>query len=128
MRVRQGYAGLFRRGLVAAAAVMVASVAAQARPMHVMTSTPAAGAVLQDRVEQYVVRFDGPVNHEASRLVITRDGKAVQSPDLLLDSAPEVLFARAPALPQGHYVMHWSVRSTEEGDASEGDIPFSVAK
>ena len=92
-----------------------------------MASTPGSGVVMQGRVEEYVVRFDGPVNHAASRLVITRDGEVVVSPRTLLDSAPEVLFGRSPALPPGHYVLHWSVRSTTEDDTSEGDIPFTVA-
>jgi len=127
MQFQRGFCGVFRLGLGAVAACMVFVVAARARPMHVMVSTPGSGVVMQGRVEEFVVRFDGPVNHEASRLVITRGGQVVASPRPLLDSAPEVLFGRAPALPAGQYVLHWSVRSMAEGDTSEGDIPFSVA-
>ena len=128
MRSHQGISGGMWCALGVAAAVLLCAAAAQARPMHVMASTPGSGAVMQGRLEQYVVRFDGPVDHAASRRVITRDGKVVQSLHTLLDSAPEVLFASSRTLPPGQYLLHWTVRSMAEGDMSEGDIPFSVTK
>jgi hypothetical protein len=70
---------------------------APARPMHVLASTPAAEAIVHGRNAQYVVRFDGPVDHAQSRLEILRDGHVVQHLDPLLDSAADVLFASAPA-------------------------------
>jgi len=43
-----------------------------------------------------------------------------------LESAPEVLFARAPTLPPGTYTLHWAVRTMEGVKIIQGDIPFTV--
>jgi methionine-rich copper-binding protein CopC len=108
--------------------LLAATQAASARPMRVMNSTPAAEAIVQGDNAQYVVRFDGPVDHAQSRLEIMRDGKLVETLHARLDSAPEVLFASAPALQPGKYTLHWVVRSMPDQDDSDGMIPFSVAR
>jgi len=74
------------------------------------------------------VRFDGPIDHVRSRLEILHDGQVVRRMNPLLDSAPDVLFASAPAPQPGHYVLHWSVRSLPDGEVSDGMIPFTVAQ
>ena len=43
-----------------------------------------------------------------------------------LESAPEVLFAAAPTLPAGDYMLHWSVVTLQGAQVVEGDIPFKV--
>ena len=108
--------------------LLVSATVAEARPVHLLASTPAAEAILHGRNAQYVVRFDGPVDHAQSRLEILRDGQIVQRLDPLLDNAPDVLFASAPAPEPGHYVLHWIVRSVTDEDVSEGMIHFSAAK
>ena len=108
--------------------LLISTTSAQARPMHVLSSTPEAEAIMHGRNEQYVVRFDGPVDHAQSRLEILRDGRVVQRLNPLLDSAPDVLFASAPAPEPGRYVLHWIVKSVPDEGASEGMIPFSVAQ
>ena len=77
--------------------LMMSITSASARPMHVLASTPAAEAIMHGRNAQYVVRFDGPVDHEQSRLEILRDGHVVERLNPVLDSAADVLFASAPA-------------------------------
>jgi len=77
---------------------------------------------------QYVVRFDGPVDHAQSRLEILRDGQVVKQLHPLLDSAANVLFASTSAPEPGHYVLHWIAKSMPDGEASDGMIPFSVAR
>ena len=99
-----------------------------ARPMQVVTSTPAPEAIMRGAMAQFVVRFDGPVNHAQSRLEILHDGKVVKRLTPLLDSAPDVLFASSPELEPGHYVLHWSVKSIQDHDESEGTINFSVER
>jgi len=99
---------------------------ALARPMHMVESYPAADAVVDGRNAQYYVRFDGPVDHRGAHLVITRDGRTVETLDALLDSAPEVLFASAPRLPAGGYELHWSARSMPDGETTEGSYRFTV--
>jgi methionine-rich copper-binding protein CopC len=108
--------------------LLISTACAQARPMHVLSSTPAAETIIHGRNAQYVVRFDGPVDHAQSRLEILRDGHVVQHLDPLLDSATDVLFASAPAPKPGRYVLHWIVKSVPDEGASEGMIPFSVAQ
>jgi methionine-rich copper-binding protein CopC len=100
---------------------------AEARTLNVRESTPAAEAFIDGRNAQYVVRFDGLVDHAASRLYITQDHKVVKSLGVLLDSAPDVLFSSGTALSAGHYNLHWYAKSAPDGAVSEGDIPFSVA-
>ena len=112
---------------VIALVLVTFSWSAWGRQMQVVTSAPAAEAVIQGRNMQYAVHFDGPVDHVQSRLEILRDGHVVQSLHLLLDSAPNALFASAPAPEPGHYALHWTVKSIADQETSEGMIPFSVA-
>jgi methionine-rich copper-binding protein CopC len=99
---------------------------AAASPPQLRSSTPAAEAILDGRNLQFAVRFDAPVDHAAARLEITQDGKFVRALHPLLDSAPDVLFASGEALPPGRYVLHWYVGAPFGGEASDGEIPFSV--
>lgn len=113
-------------GPALAGPVMHAS-AALAESPQVRESSPAAEEIIHGRHAEYVIRFDGPVDHAASRLEITQSGRLVQSLRFLLDSAPEVLFASGEAPAPGHYLLHWQARSSADGTVSNGDIPFSVA-
>jgi methionine-rich copper-binding protein CopC len=91
-----------------------------------MDSSPAANAVIARRSSEFFVRFDRPVDQIHSKLDIMRDGKSVERLHPRLESAPEVLFARAPTLPAGDYKLHWSVRTMTGAGATQGDIPFTV--
>ncbi len=91
-----------------------------------MNSSPAANAVIARRSSEFFVRFDRPIDHVHSTLDIMHDGKSVERLHPRLESAPEVLFARAPTLPAGDYKLHWSVRTMTGVDATQGDIPFTV--
>jgi methionine-rich copper-binding protein CopC len=91
-----------------------------------MDSSPAANAVIARRSSEFFVRFDRPVDHIHSTLAIMRDGKLVERLTPRLESAPEVLFARAPTLPAGDYKLHWAVRTMTKVDVIQGDIPFTV--
>ena len=118
-------------GLTLSCAILVLLISATdapARPMHVMSSTPLAETIMHGRNEQYVVRFDGPVDHAQSRIEILQDGHLVASLHPLLDSAPDVLFASSRLPASGHYALHWVVKSIPDQDVSEGTIPFSVER
>jgi methionine-rich copper-binding protein CopC len=108
-------------------ALMGAPVLAWADEVCVMMdSAPAANAVIDGRSSEFFVRFDRPVDHIRSTLDITRGSKLVERLHPRLESAPEVLYARAPTLPAGNYKLHWSVRTMTTGAATQGDIPFKV--
>jgi methionine-rich copper-binding protein CopC len=103
-----------------------AAAPARAEDVRVMESAPAASAVIARRSSEFFVRFDRPVDHVRSTLDIMSDGKLVERLKPRLESAPTVLFARAPTLPAGNYKLHWSVRTMAGVEAIEGDIPFTV--
>ena len=110
------------------ALLVLSIVHARARPMHVLASTPAAETIMHGNRAEYVVRFDGPVDHVQSRIEILQDGHLIQSLRPLLDSAPDVLFASSRLPRSGRYELHWIVKSMPDRDTSEGTIPFSVAQ
>jgi methionine-rich copper-binding protein CopC len=117
-----------RSGCAILVLLLMFTTPAPARPMHVLSSTPEAEAIMHGRNAQYVVRFDGPVDHAQSRLEILHDGHVVQRLDPLLDSAADVLFASAPAPEPGSYVLHWVVKSAPDEEDSDGLIAFSVVQ
>jgi len=93
---------------------------------RLMDSKPSAHAVIQGRSTEFFVQFDRPVDHIRSSLTILRDGKLIERLQPRLESAPTVLFARAPTLPEGSYQLHWTVHTMAGADVTEGDIPFTV--
>jgi methionine-rich copper-binding protein CopC len=120
--------GQFGRRILAAIPIALAgtwSGVTAARTLHMMQSSPTAETIIQGNHAQYVVRFDGPVNHYASRLEITQGGNVVQTLNPLQDSAVDVLFASGAVPKPGSYMLHWEAVSAE-GDTSKGDIPFQV--
>jgi methionine-rich copper-binding protein CopC len=104
--------------------------AARAQPtgdVHVVESTPAAHARIGRKSSAFFVRFDRPVDHIKSTLVIKQGNRVVEQLHPRLESAPEVLFAEAPTLPPGDYTLHWAVITLQGTQAVEGDIPFDVS-
>lgn len=94
--------------------------------VQVMDSQPKAQAVIGEPGSAFYVRFDRPIDHIHSSLSIWRDGQLVEHLQPRLESAPEVLFARAPTLPPGAYVLRWAVRTMQDVKVIQGDIPFTV--
>jgi methionine-rich copper-binding protein CopC len=99
---------------------------AEARPLNVRDSSPEAEAILDGRNAQYVIRFDGWVDHGASQMDITQNGKVVEPLVPTRDSEPDVLAASASALAPGRYQLRWHAKSVPDGDFSDGFIPFTV--
>jgi copper resistance protein C len=98
---------------------------ATARPLQMQQSFPAAETVIHGDHAQYVIRFDGPVNHLTSRLQIVQGNHVIEALRPLADSAVDVLFASAPVPPAGRYTLHWEAVAAD-GETSTGDIPFTV--
>lgn len=115
------------------AALMMAPVASAARAqqtqdeVRVVESTPAAHARIGPKSSAFFVRFDRPVDHIKSTLVIKQGDKVIERLHPRLESAPEVLFAAAPTLPPGSYMLHWAVITLQGTKAISGDIPFQVS-
>ncbi len=116
---------VFGSTLLLAGLVLWPHVAA-ARSLHVRDSVPASEAIIHGRHAEYVIRFDGPVDHVASRMEIVQSGRVVQSLVPRVDSAVDVLFASGEVPAAGRYVLHWRAVSAD-GEVSNGDIAFSVA-
>ena len=108
-----------------AAAVLLPG-AALAQAAQLAESQPAAGAELAPGAHRFLVRFDRPIDHYRSRLVIVRDGQVLLTLQPRLESAPEVLFAMSPVMAPGAYEFRWSVISMQGGMVTEGSAPFTV--
>lgn len=121
---------MLRRMVMAGLLVLpIPAVRAQqaAGDVRVLESTPAANAHIGRKSSAFFVRFDRPVDHRKSTLVIKQGDKVVERLHPRLESAPEVLFAAAPTLPPGDYTLHWAVITLQGTKAVEGDIPFKVS-
>ncbi len=114
-------------GSLVCASLMLSPCLAFARPLSVNATQPGPAVIIRGEHAQYVVRFDGPVNHFKSRMEITQEGRVIQTLKLLGDSAVDVLFSSGIAPPPGRYMLHWTAVSAE-GDTSSGDVPFEVAR
>jgi methionine-rich copper-binding protein CopC len=96
-----------------------------ARSMTVVESHPMVDEIMDGRATAFSIRFDGPVDHAASRLtLVTPHG--VKSLRPRLDSEPNTLFANVGALPPGSYELRWEARSMD-GQVSKGTVPFKVS-
>ncbi len=122
---------LGKRTTVRTLAVMIAALLiwgqmAVAGSLHMRDTVPAADAIIHGRHAEYIIRFDGPVDHIASHMEIMQSDRVVQSLTPLGDSAVDVLFASGEAPPPGRYLLRWQARSAVDGTVSSGSIPFSV--
>jgi methionine-rich copper-binding protein CopC len=115
--------------LLMAATSLIAVVHAQgtAGEVRVLESTPAAHAHIGRKGTAFFVRFDRPVDHRKSTLLLKQGDKVIERLHPRLESAPDVLFAAAPTLPSGDYTLHWAVITLQGTKAIEGDIPFKVS-
>src|SRR5947207_7473521 len=89
------------RAALACVGVLAAPAAARAADLKMIDTWPAANAVIDSHSDGFVVRFNQPVDHVNSSIFVRRGGQTVETLKPRLDSAPEVLFARAPTLPPG---------------------------
>jgi methionine-rich copper-binding protein CopC len=121
--------GLRRFAIVAlaCAGVLAALSGARADELKVLETNPPANAVMDARSDGFFVRFNQPVDHINSRLLVKRADVVVETLVPRLQSNPNVLFARAPTLPPGQYTLHWMVKTMTDVRIEQGDVPFSIA-
>jgi copper resistance protein C len=108
-----------------AVSVMLCSGAARAHAI-VVSSQPAANAVVHGTTVEVVLRFNSRIDQERSRLLLVRaDGS---STTLELNGAPnpDTLATTVGELAPGAYRLHWQVLAID-GHITRGDIPFTVA-
>jgi methionine-rich copper-binding protein CopC len=105
--------------------ILVAATAT-AQTGRVVETVPAANASIDPRSTGFSVRFDRPIDHIHSVLIIKREGKVVATLQPRLKTAPDVLFAQASTLQPGEYSLVWQVRTLSDTEVSEGEIPFKV--
>ena len=120
MKRRRVLAGL------ASAPLVVHAAGAQDDTIGILDSHPRAQAVIGEPGSSFYVRFDRPIDHERSNLSIWQGDRLIERLAVRLDSAPAVLFARAPTMPNGSYRLHWAVRTLAGVKVLEGDIAFVV--
>lgn len=98
-----------------------------AADLAVLETGPASNAVLSSLSDGFFVRFNQPIDHIKSRLLIKRGPEIVEALVPRLQSAPDVLFARAPSLQNGNYTLHWVVKAVADIRILEGEVPFSIS-
>jgi methionine-rich copper-binding protein CopC len=112
---------------ILAMALLLAPQMTEARAVTMIESKPQAETTIQGDHAEYIVRFDGPVNHYASRLEIVQDGQVVRTLRPLTNAAVDVLFAAAPVPAPGRYYLRWTAISGDD-EQSTGEIPFTVRR
>jgi methionine-rich copper-binding protein CopC len=115
-----------RRAVLAGLFAMTFAASAWAQDVQVVDSAPKAQAVIGEPGSSFFVRFDRPIDHIHSSLSIWRDGRLVEHLQPRLQSEPNVLYARAPTLRPGEYLLRWTVRTMEGVKVVQGDIPFAI--
>lgn len=100
--------------------------AGHAMAQKVVETMPVQDGTLSGASGDYFVRFDQPVDHIHSTIDIKQGSKVLETLHPRLKSEPNVLFARAPNLKPGKYVMHWTVPAADGSTMYQGDVSFSV--
>jgi hypothetical protein len=116
------------RAAIGIALLLLSPTGAWSRPVRMTECFPAAQAIVDGNNAEYVVRFDGLVDHQASRMWITQGNSVARTLTPDLDSEPTVLFASSPRLPPGSYQLHWSAKSVPDPDLTDGSVDFAVGQ
>jgi methionine-rich copper-binding protein CopC len=105
---------------------MAAAMPVAAQPMRVLDASPAARSVMDGNRQEFFVRFDAPVDHHGSRLLILRDGAVLRTLQPRLGASPDTLYAAAGSLAPGAYTLRWAAMARRDGSVTEGELPFTV--
>ncbi|PPK42491.1 hypothetical protein B0G57_11830 [Trinickia symbiotica] len=92
------------------------------------TQEPGAGATVASP-PQVRITFDGPLEPTFSSLSVTdAKGNTVSAGKAKVDSEhPAVMSVALPALPAGHYTVHW-VAVADDGHRTHGEYAFDVKR
>jgi len=97
-----------------------------AQQMRVLDTLPRANSTMAGNRQEFSVRFDGPVDHNTSRLEVMRGEAVVRVLQPRLNANPDTLYAIAGGLPAGAYVLRWHAVARRGGEATEGSLAFSI--
>ena len=112
--------------LGASAVACVAAAAPAAAHAIILEAKPDVGSTVAGADLAVDLRFNSRIDHQRSRVWLTRGNDKQVAVTLTKDAAPDHLIGDAGALPPGAYVLHWQVLAVD-GHITRGDIPFSVA-
>jgi methionine-rich copper-binding protein CopC len=111
--------------LLLAAGLGLGTTAARAHAI-VVSSQPAAGAVVHGNTVAVVVRFNSRIDPVRSRLLLVHADGTSTTLELNAAQNPDALAATAGPLAPGSYRLRWQVLAVD-GHITRGDIPFTVA-
>lgn len=100
---------------------------AWAQTIRVVETNPADHSTISGTSTAFFVRFDKPVDHIRSRLVVMRGNQVVARFQPRYNTAPNLLFARSPSLPAGEYALHWTVKALDGAEVVQGEVSFAVS-
>ncbi len=95
-------------------------------PMRVLEVSPVARSTMDGNRQEFLVRFDGPVDQAGSVLTLHRDGAEVRRLQPRRGASPNILFAIAGGLSPGAYTLRWEAKSGRDGTMTEGSLEFTV--
>ena len=123
-----------RRLPVRSAAALVAMLAAspalaapptEAEAMHLTGTEPRPNQVMSGSGAAFALHFDHPLDHQASRFMLSDAGGARRTVPVRLGAQPNVLYGSVGQLTPGSYSLDWSARASN-GAALNGTLPFMV--
>jgi hypothetical protein len=92
----------------------------------VVSSQPAAGAVVHGKTVEVMVRFNSRIDPVRSRLLLVRADGSTTTLALTDVPSPDTLAATIGELAPGAYRLRWQVLAID-GHITRGDIPFTAA-
>jgi methionine-rich copper-binding protein CopC len=108
---------------LAALAVLVAPVAAEAHAI-LIKSDPAIGGSVQAGQVAFHLRYNSRIDRARSRLTLNRPDHTQTVLPIARDGFDDSLTTMAP-LTSGDYVLRWQVLAVD-GHITRGDVPFTV--
>jgi methionine-rich copper-binding protein CopC len=114
-------------GKIAALALLAFLVpVTQAGAMRALETSPAARSIMDGNRQEFILRFQGPVDHAGSSLSVLQDDRVVRKLQPRLGASPNTLFAIAGGLAPGAYTLRWVAKSHRSGTMIEGGLDFTV--